>query len=270
MSGFPLGEYLRRRRASVRPDELGLLAGGDRRVPGLRREEVAVVAGVSADYYRRLEQGRERHPSAQVLDALARTLRLDDSERRHLYHLAGIAAPLPDIGTSRVDPALQELVDGWRDPALVYDRACDLLAANPVAELLFDGNGPARNLLHHVFLDPRAREVYVDWAEIAMGCAGILRLRCGEAPDDARVRQVLAELLDGSPEFRRWWDHHDVVTTLPPMVRARHPEVGVVTLRKHAFDVRAAPGQTLLVLSTEPGSASAASLCLLGTPAADH
>lgn len=264
---FTLGEYLRSRRAQVTTDRVGLPAGaGSRRVPGLRREEVAVLAGISVDYYVRLEQGRERHPSAQVLEALARALRLDDDARRHLYQVAGTALP-PEGGTgaAQVHPLLQQLVDGWREPAMVYNRAFDLLAANPVAELLFDGHGPARNLVHEVFLDPRARELYVDWADVADSTVGTFRLRLGEAPDDPRAREVVTDLLGRSREFRRRWERHDVLTNCLPPKRLRHAEVGLLTVYGQAFDVRGVPGQALVIYSAEPGSASAESLSLLGT-----
>jgi transcriptional regulator with XRE-family HTH domain len=292
-----LGEYLRSRRALLSTDRVGLATGGGaRRVPGLRREEVAVLAGISADYYMRLEQGRERHPSAQVLDALARALRLDDDARRHLHQIAGAAVPQAGRAAStRVDPLLQRLVDGWREPALVYNRAFDLLAANPVAELLFDGHGAlaelpgsaapdvcgcsdegprlaplARNLVHEVFLDARARELYVDWADVADSTVGTFRLLHGEAPDDPRVRQVVAHLLERSPEFRVRWERHDVLANCLPPKRLRHPEVGLLTVYGQAFDVRGAPGQALVVYTAEPGSVSAGSLDLLGALAADR
>jgi transcriptional regulator with XRE-family HTH domain len=202
-----LGEYLRTRRALVTAEQAGLSAGGGaRRVPGLRREEVAVLAGLSADYYVRLEQGRERHPSSQVLEALAGVLRLDDDGRRHLHHLAG-AVPAPRAGgvDTRAGPALQQLVDSWAGPALVHNLAYDVLAGNAAAEALFGHRGVSGNGMHYLFLEPASRDVFVDWPTIAAAAVAHFRSAHGAAPGDHRVRQVLAELTERSPEFRRLW-----------------------------------------------------------------
>ncbi|MBO0678501.1 helix-turn-helix domain-containing protein [Mycolicibacterium sp. S2-37] len=265
-----LGEYLRSRRAALSPADAGLSSVGVRRVPGLRREEVALLAGVSVDYYSRLEQGRERSPSAQVLGALSAALRLDDDGRGHLFRLAG-HAPLAQRAqvSDRVDPALLRLMDAWPDnPALVYNRAYDVLAANPLASALFGQFGAVGNLMLLVFTDPRARGFYRDWSEIAADSTAGFRMAYSSAPDDPRIRAVLAELLDRSDEFREHWDRRDARRKSLAEKSFRHPQVGTFTLRMQTFDVRSAPGQELVVYDAEPGSPSADALTLLGTIAA--
>ncbi|WP_422743006.1 helix-turn-helix domain-containing protein [Mycobacterium sp. WMMD1722] len=265
-----LGEYLRSRRAALRPTDAGLTSSGVRRVPGLRREEVASLAGVSADYYTRLEQGRERSPSVQVLEALSAALRLDDDGRSHLFRLAGHAPrPRQRPASDRVDPALLRLMDAWPDnPALVYNRAYDVLAANPLAQALFGDFGADGNLMLLVFTDSGAREFYLDWPDVAADSTAGFRMAHGSAPDDPRLRTVLNELLTVSEEFRRLWDRGDARGKSLAEKRFRHPDVGALTLRMQTFDVRSAPGQELVVYDAEPGSPSADALTLLGTLAA--
>lgn len=266
-----LGEYLRSRRAAIGPADAGLISSGVRRVPGLRREEVALLAGVSADYYTRLEQGRERSPSVQVLDALAAALRLDDDGRSHLYRLAGLA-PRPTYRQvpDRVDPALLRLMNAWPDnPALVYNRAYDILAANPLADALFGELGAVGNLMLLVFTDPRARAFYVDWPSVAADSVAGFRMAYGSAPDDPRARAVLAELLNGGDDFRALWDRRDARRKCLQEKTFDHPQVGRITLRMQTFDVRSTPGQELVVYDAEPGTPSADALKLLGSIAAD-
>ena len=270
MARTPLGDYLRGSRGRIVPDQVGVLSSGQRRVSGLRREEVAALAGVSVDYYVRLEQGRERSPSTQVLDALGRALLLDEDGRLHLFRLAGLAPrPAAAATPARVDPQLLQLMSAWPDqPAVVLDRAHDVLALNGLAGELFRSVSSSPNLVRVVFLEPAARSFYADWAEAARSTVAGLRLADGAAPDDPRVREVVAELLDRSPEFRRLWqDQTARGKTLERKVLV-HPEVGPVVLHVQAFDVRAAPGQQLVVYSAEPGSPSAQALRLLGTLAA--
>jgi transcriptional regulator with XRE-family HTH domain len=263
----PLGEYLATRRARIGPAAVGLPSSGLRRVPGLRREEVALLGGVSVDYYVRLEQGRERRPSAQVLDALAAALQLTADERAHLFAVAGVQAPVRAAVLDRVDPALRQLMDAWPDnPALVYNRANDVLAANSLAEVLFDG--ASRNLLEFVFGDPAARSLYADWSLVAANAVAGFRLSHGEAPDDPRLRAVLTGLLASSAEFRELWAAHEARAKSLERKRFQHPSVGALTLTMQTFDVRSAPGQQLVVYHAEPGSESAAALRLLGTLAA--
>jgi transcriptional regulator with XRE-family HTH domain len=265
-----LGAYLRSRRAAIGPAEAGLTSVGVRRVPGLRREEVALLAGVSADYYGRLEQGRERSPSVQVLDALAGALRLDDDGRSHLFRLAGLTPRPQGARTSdRVDPGLLRLMDAWPDnPALVYNRAYDVLAANALAEALFGDFGVATNLMLLVFTEPRARDFYVDWQAVAADSVAGFRLAYGAAPDDPRAQAVLSELLSGSAEFRELWERREARRKCLDEKSFRHPEVGTLTLTMQTFDVRSSPGQELVVYDAVPGSSSADALALLGSIAA--
>jgi len=226
-----------------------------------------MLAGMSVDYYVRLEQGRERHPSAQVLDALSEVLHLDDDARLHLYRVAGLApASSRTILPERVDPQLLQLMDKWPDtPALVLGRAYDVLAGNRLAYALFDGFRHGANLLFKVFLDPTARTFYPDWEKAAANTVAGFRLLHGEAPRDPRIREVLRTVSEQSTEFTQLWARHDARGKRHESKRFHHPEVGEVTLRMEAFDVRSSPGQQLVVYHAEAGSPSAEALSLLGT-----
>ena len=265
-----LGEFLRARRGQMTPAELGLAAHGVRRVPGLRREEVALLAEVSVDYYVRLEQGRERHPSAQVLDALSRALNLSDDGRLHLYRLAGLSPRQRWLPASeRVDTSLLELMDHWPDtPALVLGRAYDVLAANRLGDALFSGFPYSSNLIIKVFLDPASAAFYTDWPAAAANTVAGFRLAHGAWGDTPRVREVVGQLLRDSPRFTELWARHDARGKTLEVKRFVHPEVGPLTLRMQSFDVRSAPGQQLIIYHAEPGSSTAQGLSLLGTLAA--
>lgn len=262
-----LGDFLRARRARLSPAEVGLVSHGPRRVPGLRREEVAVLASISADYYVRLEQGRERNPSAVIVDALATALRLDHDGRQHLYQLSGFS---PSVKVSdapeAADPDLIRLMESWSDcPALVLGRAYDVLASNRIGEELF---GAPSNLMLKVFLDPAARAFYRDWDAVARSSVAGFRLLSSTFPDDPRIHDVRQQLLDRSGEFRAMWKEHHARGKTSEHKELVHPTVGHLRLHTQAFDVRSAPGQQLIVYQAEPDSISAANIALLGSIAA--
>ena len=253
------------------PAQVNLVSHGHRRVPGLRREEVALLAGVSVDYYIRLEQGRETSPSAQVLDSLASALRLPYDGRLHLFRLAGLAPRTRAATTAAVDPLLQQLLDGWSaQPALIYNRPYDILASNEIADALFgwqDGQ-PRDNLMELMFLSPRGRSLYVDWDQVARNSVASFRLAYGMDPGDPRIRAVLTRLLAESTAFTSLWSENDARGKQAAVKRFAHPNVGQITLQSQTFDVRSAPGQELAVYHAEPGSSSEDALRLLGTLAA--
>ncbi|MFI9228855.1 helix-turn-helix domain-containing protein [Streptomyces rimosus] len=263
-----LGDFLRGRRAGLRPEDVGMASYGARRVAGLRREEVAVLTGVSADYYTRLEQGRERSPSAQVLDALSRALHLDEDARAHLYRLAGVA---PDHQAAtrtaeQVSSALRQLMDGYPNtPALVLGAALDILATNALADALYSPFKPADNLARMAFADPAGRDFYTDWDRAAQATVANLRQTAGHDPDHPRLREVVRTLTEQSADFARLWDAHSVRGKTRDAKRLLHPDVGPLTLTYQAFDVRDAPGQQLVIYHAEPGSPSAQALDLLGS-----
>ncbi|MCX4831641.1 helix-turn-helix transcriptional regulator [Streptomyces sp. NBC_01016] len=263
-----LGDFLRTRRAGLQPEDVGMASHGARRVAGLRREEVAVLAGVNADYYTRLEQGRERRPSAQVVDALSRALRLDADARAHLYRLAGAT---PDDRSSahaaeRVGPALRQLMDGYANtPAFVMNRTLDLLAVNALADALYAPFEPADNLARMAFLDPAGRTFYADWDRAAQATVANLREATGFDPDSPRLRELVRTLTEHSADFARLWNAHTVRGKTQDAKHFLHPDVGALTLNYQAFDVREAPGQQLVIYHADPGSPSAQSLGLLGS-----
>ncbi|CDO08920.1 XRE family transcriptional regulator [Mycolicibacterium cosmeticum] len=264
MGSDGLGQYLRARRAEVSPADVGLPSAGVRRVSGLRREEVALLAGMSVDYYMRLEQGRERHPSPQVVDALSVVLQLADDAREHLFRLAGLSPQERGSVSSRVDPALLDLLDMWPlNPAFVYNRAFDVLASNRIADAMFLQWTHSRNLMHVIFTEPDAHTFYCNWSVVAEDAVASFRHGFGLAPNDVRLRTVRDELLAASPEFAQLWTRHDARRKSLQQKTFRHPVVGKMTLTMQTFDVRSSPGQELVVYHADAGSASAESLSLL-------
>lgn len=262
-----LGRYLAARRAATTPEAAGLRWSGVRRVPGLRREEVALLAGLSVDYYARLEQGREQNPSASVLNALSRAFGLDPDAREHLYRLAG-ASPTATASPclDHVDPGLRQLLDAWPDtPALVLNRRLDLLALNPLARALYSPFSQSDNLARMVFLDPAGRDFFDDWERSAESSVANLRHALGFDAHDAVTLALIAELRTGSARFAALWETNDARGKSREAKVFVHPEVGRLTLEFSSFDVRAAAGQQLIVYRAEPGTASVDALRLLGT-----
>ncbi|MFB7507061.1 helix-turn-helix domain-containing protein [Streptomyces broussonetiae] len=264
-----LGEFLRARRALVRPEDVGLPGGGLRRVPGLRREEVAMLSGISSDYYLRLEQGRDRNPSVQVLEAIARVLRLDADATAHL---AGLAQDRPAGGirparrSRQVPPSLLQLIDGWpRHPAYVQNRYTDCLAANALATALTPNYRPGVNLLRAVFLDPAERELRRDWEDLVEEGVAALRSETGTDADDPRLRDLVGELSLRSERFRTLWARHEVRPRRGRTSHLTHPQVGDLDLHSNKLSVDGTDGLTLVVFHAEPGSRSAELLDILGS-----
>jgi transcriptional regulator with XRE-family HTH domain len=273
-------EFLITRRAKITPDQAGVpLYGQRRRVPGLRREEVAQLAGVSTDYYTRLEKGNLRGASDSVLDAIARALHLDDAERAHLLDLARAAR----AGTAReprrrprpqqVRPSLQHLLDAMTAAAaFIRNGRLDIMAINPLARAFYAplygaSPGPV-NLARYCFLDPGAADFYPDWADAADTTVALLRTEAGRDPYDRALTDLVGELATRSDAFRSRWAAHDVRLHHTGSKRFRHPVVGDLTVGFNATELPADPGLTLTVYTAEPGSDSAAQLALLASWAA--
>jgi transcriptional regulator with XRE-family HTH domain len=273
-----LGEFLRSRRARIGPAEMGLPGGGRRRVPGLRREELALLAGVSVDHYVRLEQGRTLRFSESVLDAVARALRLGPVEREHLYRLAQPApaaapAAMPATRRQQVRPGTLRLLRSvGAVPAYVIGRNADILAWNDLAAALltdFGAVAPAeRNMARLVLFDERCRQLYEDWPAKVRDVAGYLRLDAARHPADPRGAALLTELLAASPEFRAAWGEHGLKDKTHGEYVYRHPIVGRLQLGFEALRLPADPDQTLVVCTAEEGSPSEIALRLLASWAA--
>ncbi len=272
-------EFLVSRRANVRPAQAGIRDfGGKRRVPGLRREEVAELAGVSLDYYTRLERGNIRGASDGVLNAVARALQLNDVERAHLYDLArptpaaSVAAAERQgrpVGPS-VRVSVQRVLDKLAVPAVVYNAQQDLVAANLMGRALlsphFDSDRP--NLARFIFLDSRARDYYVDWPLACSLTAAMLRFEAGRDPLNSDLTALIGELSMRSPQFRKDWSDQDVHEHRTGSKVYRHPDAGEIDVTYDVFEMPGQPGLSITTYTAEEGSDSAEKLALLATWAA--
>jgi transcriptional regulator with XRE-family HTH domain len=265
-------EFLATRRAKLTPQDVGLPPGGGRRrVAGLRREEVAVLAGVSTEWYVRLEKGHINGVSDDVLDAVARALKLDEAERLHLFNLARASRPKAAQRRqpkSPVRPSIKRLLDSMAStPAFVRNARNDILACNPLFRALyapvFDDPVQPPNFARFTFMDPRRHEFYPDWDEAADGMVALLRKEAGRNPYDRDLTDLVGELATRSDEFRTRWAGHDVRMHLTGTKRINHPIVGVVEITYDVLEMPADPGLTLTTYSAEPDTPSDDALKLL-------
>ncbi|MBO3094402.1 helix-turn-helix domain-containing protein [Cellulomonas dongxiuzhuiae] len=261
----PLGTYLRARREQVTPQQVGLPGGGVRRTPGLRREEVAMLAGISADYYLRLERGRDRHPSVQVLEAIARVLQLDDAHRAHLLSLVTGSPRRRAPRVPQVPQDVQVLLDSLVQPAFVEGPYFDVLAANRLARALSPGLTPGRNQLRDLLLDPAEQASFPDWRSMTECYVASLRQSAGGAVDDPGLVRLTQELTAASAHFRDQWARHEVRGQRTTDLRLVHPDVGELTLRRARLGVDGAEGLRLVVYYPEPGTRDAEALALLAS-----
>ena len=262
-----LGDYLRARRELIRPTDVGLPAGQRRRVPGLRREEVALLAGISAEYYLRLEQGRDQHPSDQVLDSIATALRLDAEASAYLHALAHPVPPKRrrPPKAEKVSTSIRDLIDNWTTtPAYVQGRTMTVLAANPLAIALSPFFAPGVNTLRAAFLEPGMRSFYRDWDGMTAKVVPYLRSVLGSEADDPRLVTLIGELSLHSDRFRTLWARHDVRQKSSGLTELLHPQVGPLDLRYEKL-VLPESDQVLITYHADPGSASEERLRLLGT-----
>ncbi|MGW0982808.1 helix-turn-helix domain-containing protein [Streptomyces xiamenensis] len=261
-----LGEYLRARRAAVDPETVGL-PRGRRRVPGLRREEVAILAGVSVDYYTRLEQGREKHPSLQLINALSRVLELSTDEQLHVYRLAGLDLPHgARTGNSASAPYLNDLMDRWpMNPAFIYDDTQEILATNALGRALHSPFKRADNFARMVFLDPVGLSFFVEWERVANDTVGALRQAWGKITSRHRVETIVSELRSESSDFLQMWETHAVIGKNHQRKSIDHPAVGRLTLDYLTFAIPDAHDHHLLICDAPAGSPSERILELLGS-----
>ncbi|MFC8616080.1 helix-turn-helix transcriptional regulator [Micromonospora purpureochromogenes] len=276
-------DFLTSRRAKITPERAGLPAyGGNRRVAGLRREEVALLAGVSVDYYTRLERGNLSGVSESVLEAIARALQLDEAERAHLFDLARAANATPGTARTRrrpsqqVRPGVQRLLDAMTlAPAYVRNGRLDVLAANQLGRAvfapLFDASTRTPNIARFIFLDPAAQDFYVEWEQLAGDTVALLRAEAGRDPYDRALSDLVGELSTRSDVFRTWWAAHNVRLHRSGTKHLHHPVVGDLTLEFESMDLTADTGLRLNAYSAEPGSPSQEALNLLASwTAAPH
>lgn len=272
-----LSEFLTTRRAKVTPEQAGLPSYGRRQVPGLRREEVASLAGVSVDYYKRLERGNAAGASDSVLEALAAALRLDDAERAHLFDLARAANPAPTrrprrAPAQRVRPSVLRVLETIGSPAIVRTARGDYLAANPLGRALyaplFDSPEQPANAARFTFLDPAAQQFYPDWERVAKELVAYLRSEAARNPYDKQLHDLIGELSTRSEPFRTWWAAHNVRFHQAGTKRLNHPVIGEIEISYEVMELSADSGLTIAVFTTEAGSRSEEALSLLGSWAA--
>jgi len=272
-----LGDHLRARRELLTPAQAGLPVTGVRRVPGLRREEVAMLAGISADYYLRLEQGRDRNPSRSVLESLARVLQLDDDTTAYLIGLTEATAKPRRRRRARketVPASTVKFLAALSLPAFVEGRYLDVLAANPLAAAISPRLVAGANRLRDVFLDPAERELFADWELATRALVAGFRQAVGTETDDPRFIELVGELSLASPRFRELWARHDVANRRGATGRFDHPVVGELVLNREKLLISEAPGLVLAVYHPDPGTDAADKLALLGSatlpPATAH
>jgi transcriptional regulator with XRE-family HTH domain len=272
-------DFLTSRRARITPEEVGLPSYGTRRVPGLRREEVATLAGVSVDYYNRMERGNLGGASESVLDALASALRLDEAERAHLYDLARASQPSARqrrrSGKQNVRPSVQWMLDSMTGAVAIAENGrLDVLAINRLGRAfyshLFDGSRRPVNFARYVFLDPRAKEFFADWERAAKDVAALLRSEAGRNPLDRDLSDLVGELSTQSEEFARHWGTHNVRLHNQGQKSFNHPVVGELELSYNRIEVPADPGLMVIAYTAEPGSRSDEALGLLASWAASE
>jgi transcriptional regulator with XRE-family HTH domain len=272
-----LSQFLTSRRANVTPEQVGLPTYGQRRVPGLRREEVATLAGVSVEYYKRLERGNATGASDSVLEALADALRRDDAERAHLFDLARAArriaaSPRRRAAGQGVRPVVQQILNGIASPATVSNMRCDYLAANQLGRALyaplFESREQPPNSARFTFLDPAAQEFFVDWEKAGKDLVAALRSMAGRNPYDRALSDLVGELSTRSDAFRTWWAAHNVRYHQTGTKRLHHPVVGELELSYEVMEPAADPGLRLAIFTAEPGSRSEEALGLLASWAA--
>lgn len=273
-----ISSFLTSRRARISPEQAGVpVFSGNRRVPGLRREEVAHLAGVSTDYYSKLERGHTRGASIEVLEAIARALQLDDTEREHLMNLVEVTST-PRRRTPRtktrtaVAPGTQAVLDSITVPALVQNFRLDFVATNALGAALYslsdrgpDGTGPVFNAARFQFLDPRAHDFFIDAARARRNVVALLHQAAGRDPFDEDLIRLIGQLSTQSPEFRSLWASHDVIRYQRGTKRYRHPSVGDLEFGYESFDLTTEPGMTMLVYTYESGSPTAERMALLGS-----
>ncbi len=269
-----LGAFLRARRSELSPSDVDLPEGGSqRRVAGLRREEVAQLAAISTDYYTRLEQGRIQ-PSAPVLASLARVLRLDEDQRTYMNELAGAPARSRRRAPQKVKPYLQRVLDRVDAPAIVMTPTHDVLAWNRLAAALMVDFGAVpereRNFVRLLFTDPRLRSLYPEWEELARAVVSYMRMEAARKPDDPRLAELVGDLSIRDAQFRQWWAGTHVAAKRRGRRRYNHPVVGEITLDWDALTSEAEPDQQLVVYTAEPGSRSEHALRELAAWAAEH